>query len=364
MGRTTLAIYLGKRFVLGFLGAIAVCVALIFFVEMLENLRRASDHDVGMGVVVALTLYRIPTLSEQVLPFATLFAAISSFLMLSRSLELVVVRAVGASVWQFIAPALILAFTIGVLGTVAFNPLAAHLKGQYRSLFAASFTSEQASSFGVFHGQEIWLRQDGVDGPSVLHSSLGDPESGVLHNVSAFLYDEENHFVERVEASRAEIGDGHWRLYEAIVIEPGRPPQRYPTYLLSTYLTPEQIRERIAAADAVPFWELPHHARIAERTGISSLPYRLQFQTLLARPLLLCAMVLIGATVSLRVFRFGNVGQMILGGVVAGFMLYVVTKLAGDLATAGAITPVVAAWAPPVIAVLWGTTLLLFQEDG
>ncbi len=364
MSRTTLAVYFGKRFVLSFLGALAICVALIFFIETVENLRRASTHDVGLGTVLLLTCYRIPTLSEQILPFATLFAAMSSFLMLSRSLELVVVRAVGVSVWQFIGPAFLLALGIGIFATTAFNPFAAYLKGKYTTLFAESFTDEGVEGFGASFGRQIWLRQNGVDGASVLHARISDNNGERLRRVTAFIYDKDGHFVERVEAGRADIEDGRWRLINVEVIEPGRPPEHYPTYLISTYLTREQVRESVASADTVPFWELPSHQRIAERTGISSVPYRLQYQMLLARPLLLCAMVLIAATVSLRVFRFGNVGQMILGGVVAGFVLYVVTKLASDLATAGAIAPVVAAWAPPIIALLWGTTLLLFQEDG
>lgn len=364
MNRTILAVYFGKKFLLSFLAALAICISLVFFIEMVENLRRASSHDVGLGTVVLLTLYRIPALSEQILPFATLFAAISSFIALSRSLELVVVRAVGVSVWQFIGPAFLLAFAIGAVSTVAFNPLAAHLKGKYTTLFAESFTAGGVEGFGLSFGKQIWLRQDGVDGPSVIHAKLADQATGRLRRVSAFIYDKNGRFVERVEAAAARIEDGRWRLQDAAVIEPGRAPQHYPSYLISTYLTREQVRESVASADEVSFWELPNHERIAQRTGISTLPYRLQYQTLLARPLLLCAMVLIAATVSLRVFRFGSVGQMILGGVVAGFMLYVVTKLASDLATAGAVAPVVAAWAPPIIALLWGTTLLLFQEDG
>lgn len=364
MTRTTLAIYFGRRFLLSFLGALAICVSLVFFIEMVENLRRASNHDVGIGTVLLITSYRVPALSEQILPFATLFAAISSFLMLSRSLELVVVRAVGVSVWQFIGPAVLIAFAIGVFSVTAFNPFAAYLKGKYTTLFAESFTAEGIDTIGYSFGRQIWLRQDGVDGPSVIHARLADTRGESLRNISAFIYDKDGRFNERVEATEGRIQDNRWRLEDATVIEPGRKPQHYPTYLISTYLTPEQVRESVAAADSVPFWDLPEHQRIAERTGISSVPYRLQFQTLLARPLLLCAMVLIAATVSLRVFRFGSVGQMILGGVVAGFMLYVVTKLASDLATAGAVAPAVAAWAPPAIALLWGTTLLLYQEDG
>ena len=93
-------------------------------------------------------------------------------------------------------------------------------------------------------------------------------------------------------------------------------------------------------------------------------PYDLRYQTLLARPLLLVAMVLISAAFSLRFFRFGGVGKMAAGGVVAGFVLYVATKMVGDMGGAGLLSAPVAAWSPALVGSLLGALALLPQEDG
>jgi lipopolysaccharide export system permease protein len=55
---------------------------------------------------------------------------------------------------------------------------------------------------------------------------------------------------------------------------------------------------------------------------------------------------------------------MVLGGVAAGFMLYVATELMGDLGAAGLVSPMVAAWFPVLVGSLLGTLALLYQEDG
>jgi lipopolysaccharide export system permease protein len=85
---------------------------------------------------------------------------------------------------------------------------------------------------------------------------------------------------------------------------------------------------------------------------------------LLARPLLFATMVLIAASVSLRIFRLGGVGKMILSGVLAGFLLYVAQKLAGELGENGILNPVVAGWLPVVLGGSMGCWVLLQQEDG
>ena len=54
-------------------------------------------------------------------------------------------------------------------------------------------------------------------------------------------------------------------------------------------------------------------------------------------------MVLLAAAFSLRFFRMGGVQKMVLGGLVSGFALYLMSKLTDDLSKAELITPLVAA---------------------
>jgi len=98
--------------------------------------------------------------------------------------------------------------------------------------------------------------------------------------------------------------------------------------------------------------------------GYAANAFHMQYQSLLALPALLMAMTLIAATVSLKFVRFGQSGTMILGGVIAGFMLYVVSVLVKAFGNAGFVPPFVAAWVPVVIATFFGVSFLLHKEDG
>ena len=77
------------------------------------------------SLLAEISLFRVPQLSERILPFAVLVGAMSCYLALSRRLELVVARAAGVSAWQFVAPSMIAAFLFGVVATTIYNPLAA-----------------------------------------------------------------------------------------------------------------------------------------------------------------------------------------------------------------------------------------------
>ena len=118
------------------------------------------------------------------------------------------------------------------------------------------------------------------------------------------------------------------------------------------------------APETVSFWGLRELAEQVERAGLDGTPYRLQYQQLIALPVLLVAMVLVASCFSLRLFRMGGVQQMVSGGVAAGFVLYVATKVVGDLGGVGVVSPMVAGWSPAVVGCLFGVYVLLHQEDG
>ena len=182
--------------------------------------------------------------------------------------------------------------------------------------------------------------------------------------MTVFTFDNDGHFKRRIEARAAMLEPGVWELRDARVNELGVLPVYYPVYRLKTSLTPEQVRESFATPETVPFWELPLYIKIAEHAGLAAAGYRLQFQKLLARPFLLAAMVFLAAAVSLRFFRFGGVQKMVLSGVAAGFLLYVLSKVTEDLSKAELMHPVAAAWLPVLAGGLTGFVALLYQEDG
>ncbi len=362
LGRT-LALYFSGRFLRSILGLFLLAAVLIYLFDVLELVRRGGDRE-GFTVmrVSLISLLRVPLLLEQVLPFAVLFGAIGAFVSLSRALELVVTRAAGISVWQFAMPALVVSLLIGIFSVTVYNPAAVWLQRKSDEAAAGLFTAEQGVLMQTTGN--VWIRQDGLDGESVLLARQLLDNGQRLLSVTIFTFDRTGTFQERIEAREALLGKEIWYLKDATVYTTDRDPQEYNSYEVSTYLTSTEVRESIGSPESIAFWDLPRFIELARNAGLPAYRYALQYQSLLARPLLLAAMILIAAAVSLRVSRFGGLGGMILGGIVAGFVLYVLSELAKDFGGAGIVPPTVAAWAPGIFGVLMGLTILLHQEDG
>jgi lipopolysaccharide export system permease protein len=357
----TLGRYIGLRFLRTVLSVFAAVFSLVYLLDFVELLRRAGDLEgASAGFLAFLSLLRVPAVAEQILPFAFLFGAIWAFIALTRRLELVVARASGVSVWQFLAPPVGVALAVGIASVTIYNPLSARLKQRAdrfeTRLFGKTGRSDSDTS--------LWIRQKSLDGQAILRAENSSDGGTVLGAVTAFVYEPDGAFIERVEAARAVLRPGYWSLEEARVLSPGEEPRSVSRYLLATNLTAEQVTQSFVAPDSVPFWDLPGISLQTERAGLDATGYRLRYQVLLARPLLLVAMVLIAASFSLRFFRMGGIAQSVSGGVAAGFVLYVGTKLVADLGGAGLLSAPVAAWSPAIVGSMLGTLVLLHQEDG
>ncbi|MHA7773243.1 LPS export ABC transporter permease LptG [Roseibium sp. M-1] len=362
LGRT-LSAYFSGRFLKAILGLFLFAAVLIFLFDVLELVRRGGDRE-GFSVlrVALISLLRVPLLLEQVIPFTVLFGAIAAFVSLSRALELVVARASGISVWQFSLPAIVVGIVLGILSITLYNPAAVWFQQKSDEAAAGLFGAEQ--SFLLQASNDVWVRQDGLDGESVLLAKQLLDGGTRLRGVTVFTFDKDGTFRERIEAADAHLGNQIWYLDDAIVYTTEQDPQPYGRYQVSTFLTATEVRESIGSPESISFWNLPRFIELARNAGLPAYRYNLQYQTLLARPLLLVAMILIAAAVSLKVSRFGGLGSMILGGILSGFVLYVLTELAKDFGGAGIVPPLVAAWAPGIFGVLMGLTILLNQEDG
>lgn len=360
----TLSRYFGFRFLRSVIGTFFGVVALAAMIDYVELLRRSSDWPKATALVLAeISMFRVPQLSERIMPFAVLVGAMSCYLTLSRRHELVIARAAGVSAWQFVAPSMVAAFLFGVVATTLYNPLAAVLHERSKRLESEMMGELPASAVQEGTGG-FWVRQRSAEGAAIINAKTSREQGSQLGNVTVYTFDNAGQFLERIEAKKTSLEQGYWRFEDVRIYASGNPPVLQDSYRLATNLTLEQVRESFATPETVPFWQLPSYIELADRAGLVAAGYRLQYQQLLSRPFLLTAMVLLAASVSLRFFRFGGVQRMVLGGMSAGFLLFILSKFTEDMSKAELMSPVMAAWIPVVVGSLTGFVVLLHQEDG
>jgi lipopolysaccharide export system permease protein len=222
----------------------------------------------------------------------------------------------------------------------------------------------------ALNGGQLWLRQSdrglAPQGVAIIHAHGVEVHGKRLsaQEVSVFRLDGNDRLLSRIEAPRALLADGSWHLENARSIRPDELPAPAQTLNLPTDLTVSRVQESFASPDTLSVWALPGFIALLDRSGFSAIRHRLHFQALLALPLLAATMTLVSAGFSMRPARRGGVGRMIGSGVAAGFILFVISKMAEEFGQSGALPVILAAWAPTAAGLMLALTLLLHTEDG
>ena len=174
---STLSLYMGRHYLQSVALVFLLVMLTILIADTIELLRRASgpDKTATIETVLQMASLHIPFMAQKALPFIVLVGGIVTFAKMTRSRELVVARAAGVSVWQFLLPALVIAALLGGLFMTVVNPLASATTARFEQMDATHLRGK--SSLMELSKSGIWLRQGDSESQSVVHAARIDQET-------------------------------------------------------------------------------------------------------------------------------------------------------------------------------------------
>lgn len=359
--------YFAYRFIKAFAGVFGIFFLIMVFLDLVEQLRRFSDTEATFADLLGLTLLNVPEGIYRILPLIMIIATVALFLGLARSSEMVVTRAAGRSAVRALLSPLAVAFMIGVIGVGVLNPMVATTQREFEARANALKGEDQVLTLG---STGLWLRQGTGESQTVIRAEAANLDGTELRNVTFLTFAPSGLPMQRVAAAAATLTDGAWALENAKiwplggVVTPEAEAQTADSWALPSTLTADQIRDSFGTPSTISIWDLPAFIDRLRAAGFSAKRHTMWFQSEIAMPAFLVAMVMIGAAFTLRHQRGGRTGVAVLMAILLSFGFYFVRNFAAILGENGDVPVVLAAWAPPLAAIglAWG--LLLHREDG
>ncbi|MFY0691187.1 MAG: LPS export ABC transporter permease LptG [Paracoccaceae bacterium] len=363
-----LDLYITRRFIWSFLLVFSVFLGIVVLIDMVEQIRRYDTSQVGLLTAAELALLNTPTIMYRMLPLLVVLSTIALFLGLARTSEMVVTRAAGRSALRTLMAPVVTTALFGALAVAAFNPIVAATSEQYAEI-SRQYQQDPQSVTAV--GDEgLWIRQGSAGGQIVIRAKRANPDGTRFFGVQFYGFNADGDAIYRIEADEALLQPGYWTLTSAkrwdfeAGSNPERAAERQPEMTVPSDLTRDQIRDSFGSPASIPIWELPGFINKLDRAGFSALKHRVWLQMELANPLMMVAMVLIGAGFTMRHTRFGRTGMMVLFAVLMGFSIFFLRNFAQVLGENGQIPVALAAWMPPLAGIFMSLGLLFHTEDG
>ena len=354
-----IALYTARLFLMRTLGVLAMLVVILQMLDLLaESGRILAAEGNGDGDIWRYVSLRAPQLIAQFLPFAVLLGTLITFAALSQHSEVVAMKASGISAHQILAP-LIVAAALVALVSFAFNEaVVTRATGTLSAWEAADYGPVPRGRPGA---SNIWVRSgdDLVRARTVAGSGATTRLDGVT------IYRRDGGTLRSiVTADRAVPASGGWRLENVRTFDVASgTATRRPVQISDAALTTDQFTLANVNADAQPFATLRRSIAELSAAGRPTASLEAGLWHKLSGPASAMLMPLLAAVAAFGLARAGQLFLRAVTGMALGFTYFVADNFALAMGDLGAYPPLLAAWAPFLLFLLIGETILVRTEE-
>ena len=353
-----LALYMVRLFVTR---SLAVLVALVLILMTLDLLGESGkilavpgNTDADLWRYAGL---RFPILFSRFLPFSVLLGTLIAFVGLNQNSEVVAMKAAGLSAHQILAP-LVLA-SIGIAaGLFAFNELVVVNSTRAVTAWSDNDYKPVPPSSGMV--SNVWV----MNGDDLVHAGIAGGRPFSAQRIE--LFDRSGGVLQRqIEAARATPQpSGDWLLQDVTIYDANMNVIRsQPQMNALQGLTPNQLTLAKVEPLELPYWTLKKRIAELDAGGRPDDEARAGLAHKIAGPLSTLLMPLLAAVAAFGLARSGQVLLRAVIGMALGFAYFVVDNFSLAMGNAGTYPPLIAAWAPFLLFLLIGETVLIRTEE-
>ena len=356
--------YFTKNLVQYFLIALFSLIALIFFIDLIELFRRASNkigvahlQQANFYDILGMASFKITGNIEKILPFAVLIGSISCFNQWRKNNYYIITRSSGLSLWKIITPSLLCFFILGIFSITVLNPFSTIMNKKYENLETIFFKHKKINNFS-FDNKGFWMKQTSNGKTIIINAYKVNSKLQTLNDVNIFVLNENADFEKRVSAKTAKFDKNRLSLSNAIITDSEFLVNSFSKYNLNLDSTSENINISILAPETIFIINLPNYILNMKKFGLNISKHLIHLFKLICQPLLLISMILLSASLMLRSSeRKVKVGIVSLS-LVAGFSLYFVGDFVFALGSSEMLHPIVSGFGPTLIGLFSGCYLI------
>ncbi len=353
---TVISRYLVKTY----LGMIGTCmsafIAIYLVIDFLERIGRFSRAGVPMQSTLSYFLCKTPEIITQITPMAVLMGTILAIGALSRNSEITAMRSSGISLVQIGRPLVATAAIISTL--LLFMQEYVVPRANERVLYIDQILVQKKGTETFFRRNNIWHKS----GNLIMQAKLFEPDKQALRGITIWELGKGLTPVARMDAPSATAVGDEWNLSDVTRRDlrqgDATPPAQVASLKIDLNLELADLKVVAKSADNMGFLDLWQYCESLKDGGYDTTRYRTLLHAKLSLPFAALVMAFLGIPFSLRDGRSSGIGIGIGLSMVIGFGYFILNSLLLSLGQAGALYPLVAAWAANLIfaaAGLWFT---------
>ena len=353
----TLDYYVLRLLLVRTLVAALVLIGLVQVLELFDVTTDILQRGQGLAGIGHYSLLRLPGQFQQVASLSMLVGAIFTFTQLSRTSEMVVIRATGANIYRVLRMMAPVAIGVALVDFV----ISAEVAPRTQDALAHWMDVTAPPSKKADTPKPHWFR---LGGDLVMIGQASD-DARRLQNLRIYRRDAGLNLTQEISAPSAVTEPGGWRLQGArtLLVGPDRSTTSGPADQdWQTTLTAGELRSLIRSGQIITFSSAVGAVTGARPSDRSPGFYATRLNRTFAEPLGVIVMLLLAAPAALASLRSDQGMRLFLFGLSAGLLFMVADGLLTALGETSGMPAVLASWSAPIAFTALAVTVLLYVE--
>ena len=333
---TILFRFLLRKFFYGIGIVLLIICGIIYAVTFVERLPSNPDTISAITDAWVRLLEYIPMF----LPLSVFMGTLLAMYNLTKSSEGIIISSAGMSPYQIAKPFLLGATLVGIFTTTVINPYFVNISAQNLTTHELQLVDNT-----------IWIREETNDHYLTMSAKNMQKQNDdlIFFDTNIFIQGKDFKLINRIETNSVTLSESGLYADKAKVWDTRG---RYATqeWKTQTKITPKTVLDRYLQPNQISFWQLPKFIQKMTAIGVPMRGHLVQFWTLLFLPLTMIAMTTLGIAFSqTRQRRNFNFGLKFSLGIITCFLMYFLINTFNALGATGALPPILAIIAPPII---------------
>lgn len=351
--------YIARHFLFYFLAGLMVFVTLFLTIDFITS---TSKYSVDLAVFGRYYFYFAFEIIYQLIPVACLMATVFTISSLNKNSELVVMFSLGLSLLRVSLPIITLV-TLSSLGVFFLsNEFMTTVIDKKNQIFYSDM-KKKPWMYATSKQENIWYRS----GQNIFSINLLNAKEEKAFGVTAYTFSLDWRLQQILEAKEAQIKDGQWALergHITVFYDEASAPITEPFDQRTLTLGEDviDIKTSSKASSSMGVRELKKYIERNKEAGLNTTAFEVDYHAKYSFVFTAIVMVLIGIPFSISNNRTGGVLVNLQICLLLTLVYWAIYSSGLTLGRYGVISPMLAAWGPNMMMILFGYFLIWRQK--
>lgn len=322
-------------------------LSIYLVIDLLERVGKLTRAGGSPGHIILFFLWKLPEISVQIIPLAVLMATLLTLGSISRTSELTAMRCSGAGLVRITAPLVGIALLASLLNLALSEIVVPKSYDKMRYIEEVLIKKKSPKAF--FRQGAIWYRDDAA----ILNAKIFDPSTATLRGVTLWEVNQNLRPFSRIEAAEGVPQGEVWQFRQAVQYRYSSGnlinSAKKPAFRSGLRLSVEDLKTVGKRAENMGFADLLRYCEKLEKGGYDPTSYLTLMHAKLAGPFSPLVMAFLAIPFSLRTGRSSGPAIGIGVSLVIGLAYFIVNAFLISFGQAGALPPIVSAWASNIL---------------